>query len=152
MNYYYKYLKYKNKYLSLKGGNNIYFAVYYFTEQIPNDETKNMILETLKKLYGDVFLLDDFSDFMDEYYMNEIKDFIKQKGKYYPTLSNITVFKINKKPEELTFPINDEKLTFHEYKIRDQLKNDNTNIKLVDRQHGLYSYNLMLIGIENDLK
>lgn len=62
---------------------------------------------------------------------------------------NIIGFNINIIPGELLeSPMNDRKLTFEEYKIRDKLIEDNLPIKLVQAQHGLWNYNTAIIALE----
>ncbi len=60
-----------------------------------------------------------------------MKEFVYKKGKHY--LKNIIFFKIINIPSRLNEgKMNDDKLTFEEYAIRDKLLAQNVPFKLVD--------------------
>ena len=150
-----KYLKYRNKYLNLKtkyqlGGVVSTFKVYVFTiDPIPESDKQN-ILELLKRIYGTVDEIEDYSEFYEGLHKDDITEFVREKGGHYSTLKNIVGFSIKSIPHSLNEgKMNDDKLTYQEYSIRDQLATTRIPYNLVDAKHGLWSEGVALIALEH---
>jgi hypothetical protein len=134
MNYEQKYLKYKNKYLTLKrqlGGNPFYFSVYVFTRAPLDEARKTNMIRLLTELYGEPIevVTNAEESPLDGYHWSEAVRYIGDKStntdsSYYSTLTHVTSFVIKKVPRELlSSPMNDPKLSAQEYKIQEQLNN-----------------------------
>ena len=132
-----KYLKYKNKYFSLKkqlGGNNFYFSVYVFTREALDEERICNMISLLTTLYGGTISViknkeESAIPVYEYYYWNEAVRYISDKStnedvSYYKHLTQVTSFVINNVPKELD-PMNGNKLSDVEYAVRDQLYNFN---------------------------
>jgi hypothetical protein len=154
--FYKKYLKYKNKYLLAKkniqkGGIVTFFQIYIFTKSPILPINKQKLLCVLQELYGqNIIEINDFSDYLQEIYLNEIKEFVHDKSRHYPSLTNITVFSITNIPPRLNECLmTDAKLINEENAIRDLLKIRKAPFKLVDPQHGKWDEGIALIALES---
>jgi len=154
INFYKKYLKYKNKYLLTKkklqyGGEVTYFQIYVFTKEpiLPNNKTT--LFNILEQLYGvnNILEITDFSDPQQISLFEDMQEFVYAKGKHYPNLKNIIFFKIINVPSRLNEgKMNDRKLTFEEEAIEKILLTQNAPFKLVNHRgsgrfgngHGLW--------------
>ncbi len=131
MNFEQKYLKYKNKYITLKNqlGGTFYFTVYVFSKNPLDEKRKNNMVRLLKSLYEGEITIETNRDesYFGGYFWNEAIRYIDDKSinvPYYNELINVTSFVIN---NTVIFydEMNDMKLTEEEHKINNQLNNFN---------------------------
>jgi len=147
------YLKYKYKYFDLQNkSSSFYFAVYLFSKDTVTEDEKSNILSLLKSLYGDnteILTNTDLHNNLNEYYLELIKNFGRQKGDEYKLKNNIISFKINSPSDILKAkPMDNSKLIHEEDSIRDGLtKTGINNITLVQSQPGLWDEGSALIGL-----
>jgi hypothetical protein len=132
-----------------RGGRVNTFQVYLFTNSAPSKEDKENLLMVLESLYGSVNEITDFTNFKNDFMKEQIKEFVYEKGRHYPTLTTVTGFSLAI-PDRLNKGImNDPKLTKEEYTIRDSLLMLDLPFKLVDAQHGLWSEEVAIIALEH---
>jgi hypothetical protein len=131
-----------------KGGDVVYFQVYFFTDTPLSSNLKRDILQLFISLYGPEISEINESNENDKLCKMLISDHVYSKGRKYTHKNYIYGLNI-KIPVELLGEMNDDKLTFEEDKISKTIRKSGLPFRLVKTPPGIWNQELALIAFEN---
>ena len=131
-----------------KGGDVVYFQVYFFTDTPLSSNLKRDILQLFISLYGPEISEINESNENDKLCKMLITDHVYSKGGKYMYKNYIYGLNI-KIPVELLGEMNDDKLTFEEDKISKTIRKSGLPFRLVKTPPGIWSQELAIIAFEN---
>ena len=141
-------IKQKLKYNFQKGGDVLYFQVYFFTDTPLSGNLKRDILHLFISLYGPEISEINESNENNKLCKMLITNHVYSKGGKYMHKNHIYGLNI-KIPVELLGEMNDDKLTYEENKINKTIRKSRLPFRLVETPPGIWSEELALIAFEN---